>query len=600
MPTDYTNLKKTLGELLQKKQEDKANEEATRQAKNDGDRNKILENISGDLATSLKPVLADLAKNSKLSTDDIRQALAEAIQINMPEVKMPDIPAPVVHIPAPIVNIPAPIVNIPATTFPEYPDFPSSFKIDGVTPKTPLHVQMVDQAGKPMLFPAMSAGGGRADFFTIRDIQTSSGSSWFNDKENAVRITGTVTTSGSVSSTLAQLVNADGTYYSSDNPLPTTATITLPAGQGDAATATRVVIAGNSDASVVVNSGTLTTVTTLTNITNSVSVALVDSSGVAYSGSNPLPTTASISLPFGPGDGATATRFIQAGDTVSSVVVNSGTITTVTTLTGITNSVAALIVDSGGIGYSGSNPFPTNNTQWGGTAVPTGLNETNAGVVRVVQMTDSSASVSATQVGTWNIATLTSITNSVSSALTDSGGVQYSGTNPVPVTLANTGSTLNVNMVGGGNDSAFTFMARTTLPTAVADGADVRPKADKLGRLLTRPIQVRELISTAYATLSTQAETTVLAATAGFFQDLIMVTATNASAAAWKVDFRAVTGGNIIHTMNVPAGTGPIGWAPPTPWPQDATGNNWTATISSGSDVSNANLFISGLFTKEL
>jgi hypothetical protein len=257
---------------------------------------------------------------------------------------------------------------------------------------------------------------------------------------------------------------------------------------------------------------------------------------VQYSGSNPVPITATsipvtksgtwaIDNPVAQGDAATALRVILAGNSDASVVVNSGTITTVTTLTGITNTVSVGIVDS--------------------------------------------------------------------------GGDQYSGSNPLPVTLANTGSTQNVNFVGGGNDSVFTYQARTTNPTAVADGADVRPKADKLGRLLSRPIQVRELIATAYATVTTGIETTLATAAAGGFLDCIMLTATNASSAAVQVDIRAVSGGNIVHTMYIPATTGPVGWVPTVPWPQDATGNAWTFK-NPGTDQSNTSIYVSALFSTEV
>lgn len=60
--------------------------------------------------------------------------------------------------------------------------------------------------------------------------------------------------------------------------------------------------------------------------------------------------------PIAQGDEASAVRVVVAGNSASSVVVNSGTITTVTS---ITNSVAAAIVDSGGAQYSTSNPVPT-------------------------------------------------------------------------------------------------------------------------------------------------------------------------------------------------------------------------------------------------
>lgn len=68
----------------------------------------------------------------------------------------------------------------------------------------------------------------------------------------------------------------------------TNASIVSPVAQGDAASAVRVVIAGNSDASVAASQvGTWT----ISDITASLKAALVDSSGVQYSGSNPVPTT---------------------------------------------------------------------------------------------------------------------------------------------------------------------------------------------------------------------------------------------------------------------------------------------------------------------
>lgn len=273
-----------------------------------------------------------------------------------------------------------------------------------------------------------------------------------------------------------------------------------------------MIVAGNSDASVVVNSGTITTVTTLTGITNSVAVLNVDSSGVGYSGSNPLPVTVvTHQQPVAQGDAAAAMRVVVAGNSDASVVVNSGTITTVTTLTSITNSVAAYLVDSGSVGYNGSNPLP-------------------------------------------------------------------------------------ITEVGGGPDSMFVFQARTTLPTAVADSADARPKTDKIGRVWTRPISVRDLTLTAYVTLSTGTEATLLAGAAGNFLDLISIIAANTSTAAAQLDIRATTAGNIVQSLYIPANS-TAGWTPPVPWPQDNQGNNWTVDMG---DVTNSNILISALFSKEI
>lgn len=543
MPEDYSKLKETLSEMLRKKKEDKANEDTLRQAKNDGDRNKILENIAGDLTTSLQPVLADLAKNSKLSTDDIRQALTEAIHIQMPEITVPPvtIPAPIVNIPAPVVHVPAPVVNVPApiVNIPEGKDHMVKY-----TNKNPFPVMMMDGGGKPMVFPTVgSAGPG----FPMQTLDVAN---------NAIRVSGSFSISASNSST--QAIDSSGNPYTQANPFP--------------------VVFGSSG-------------TTATNI--------IDSSGVAYSGSNPLPTTATITLPFGPGDAATATRFIQAGDSVSSVVVNSGTITTVTTVTGITNTLATANIDSSGVQYSGSNPIPVYLASGTGasTAVVVLDRDGNpqtqsaiaqgdaASALRVVIAGNTDASVVVNSGTITTVTTVTNITNSIAALNVDSSGVGYSGSNPFPVAL-----------VGGGLDSMFVHIARTTNPTAVSDGADIRPSTDKLGRQLIRPINARELIATAYVTLSTGTEATLLTATAGQYIDLISIIAANTSSVAQQLDIRATTAGNIVQTLYIPANA-TAGWAPTAPWPQDSTGNSWTVDMA---DFTNSNILISALFSKEI
>lgn len=371
-----------------------------------------------------------------------------------------------------------------------------------------------------------------------------------------------------------------------------------PVDNGDSATAIRVVIAGNSSASV---SASQAGTWTVNGITNTIATNLVDSSGVAYSGSNPLPIV-------GPVVVTSVTNSIQSALIDSSGIQYSGSnpvpITGTTVVSSVTATIAAANIDSSGVQYSGSNPFPF-------TLV------TNATSTMNVALTDSggvqySGSNPVPITGT---VVVSSITASTQSALIDSSGVQYSGSNPVPVTVvsgtltstkAQIGNSdgdftqanpLPIINVAGGNDSIFTYMARTTNPTAVADGADVRPKADKLGRALMRPVQVRDLIATAYVALANGTETTLLAGAAGVFQDLIMITATNNSTAAVQLDIRAVTAGNIIHTMYLPATTGPVGFAPSVPWPQDATGNNWTIDMG---DFTNTTVYVSALFSKEI
>lgn len=563
MAQDYSGVKKMLSDMLEKKKSDKEAEDKQRQAKNEEDRNKILENVAGDLAKSIQPVLKEFAETSKLSPEDIRQALVDAIQINLPEIQMPEIPAPIVNVPAPIVRVDAPIIPAPIVKVSPTPvTFPSEMSLKAGN--RPFPVIMMDQAGKPLMFPqSMGASGGKADFFTIKDIQTSSGASLIDQVEGALKVTGTFSVTSSATSTLAQLVNADGTAYDSDHPLPTTATISLPAGQGDSATATRIIQAGDSVSSVIVNSGTITTVSAVTGITNTVNVRL-DSPDGPYSAANPLPTTATISLPAGQGDEATATRVVQAGNSVSSVVVNSGTITAVT---GITNSVAVVNLDRDG------NPAAA----WQVYPGATGLNETNANVLRTVLMTDSVASVVVNSGTITTVTTVTGITNSIAVVGEIASDVADTGNAPVKI--------------GG--------IARTANPTAVAAGDRVSASMDDLGRQIVRPVQVRDLTVTAYASIANGTETTLLAATAGAMHDLVYLILANSSDAAVLVDVRGVTAGNIFTTLAVPA-NGTVGislGAMPAPASAADTGNNWTIDMP---DITGTTVYATGLFSREV
>lgn len=393
----------------------------------------------------------------------------------------------------------------------------------------------------------------------------------------------------------------------SSNPLPVTgsfsATLSAATGQGDGSAALRVIQAGDTVSSVIVNSGTITTVTTVTGVTNSVAVVALDRDG------NPLTTG-----PIGLGDAATALRVVVAGNSDASVTATqTGTwnIGTVTTVTGITNSLAANIVDSTGVAYTTSNPLPVGDA--GGSLTIDGT------------------------------VTVSSITASTAATLVDSSGVAYSGSNPLPTTAsatlsAATGpgeqasalritqagdavSSINLLQINGTaptvlavgiadsnantlrvvtatdsiNSTQLHLIARTTNPTAIADGVTSFATSDKLGRALNRPVQVRELMATAYVSLTNGTETTLATASAGTYLDLIYVMATNTSTAAQQIDIRAVSGGNIVHSMQIGANA-TVGFTLPVPWPQDATGNAWTAD---NADVTNSTVYVSALFSKE-
>lgn len=210
------------------------------------------------------------------------------------------------------------------------------------------------------------------------------------------------------------------------------------------------------------------------------------------------------------------------------------------------------------------------------------------------------------------------ITNSVKTALVDSSGVQYSGSNPLPISDAGGSLTIDgtVSVSGSITSTVVTGttvsdaiddasapvkqggIARTANPTAVAGGDIVSASYDDTGRQLIRPLQVRDLIATAYVSLTNGTEATLLSASAGSFHDLIYVMGANNSDVAVTVDIRPVTAGNVIMTLQVPA-NGTAGIATPIPLPQSAsdTGNNWTADMG---DITGTVVYLTALFTREI
>lgn len=524
-----------------------------------------------------------------------------AINVSVPEIR---VPKPEVTVNVPAANITIPDIKIPDVNI-KYPDtmdirgWIGLMGYDKGLLSNPLPVQIRDAKGNPIDFSALGSnvldgggsGGGGNFPMNVYDASTS-----------ALRITGSVSISANATQA-SVLQNTEGTAYNSDNPLPVTfsaasvqpvsqvsganwsvnvagftATVfvlagnsegigynsdnplpvtfassvqpvsqvsgnnwsvfaTNPVDQGDAATALRVVIAGNSDTSVVVNSGTLTA------ITNTVTVQQV--SGAIWS--------TYLQNPFGPGDEATALRVLIAGDSVASVVVNNPQ--------GPGEQATSLRVVVAG--DSDTSVYVRNPVAQGDAAT----------ALRVVIAGNSDVSVSATQVGTWTVA--------LSGALTSAVVV-----GPVVADAADDGS---APIQQGG-------IARTANPTAVAANDVVKATFDDLGRQITRPVQVRDLIKTAYVSVTGGTETTLRAAVAGAYLDLVMVVASNNSDAAVSVDIRAVTAGNILHTLRVPA-NGTAGWAPQVPWPQDETGNNWTVD---GPDETGRTLTFSALFSQEI
>lgn len=566
----------------------------------------LISEIGKEQMKSLGPVLEEISRQGTERMVSAFEKAIRSISIEVPEI--PDIRVPAIElppwpdfpeIPRPIVDVSVPPIQIPEIKMPDEMEVKGWINLMGYDRGlllNPLPVQLRDAKGNPInllenltkimqsrgmgggeIAPTMKSwGGGKADFLTIKGFMQSafaeimnpdgqvkvslpSGSSGLTDAElraahldvqqvsgstDSVNVLSSITLdtkqlSGSIdsvyvtgiaNSSFSELQNGDGRLRVSvetggsgltDSELRAahldvqqlsgsvdSVYVNNPAGDGDAATALRILQAGESVSSVYVR--------------------------------NPVDN----------GDAATALRVVIAGNSISSVSV--------------IGTMGANIVDSTGVAYSGSNPIPVNV---------------------ISQSLASSAS-----------------------ALVDSTGVQYSGSNPVPITLVSGGLTSTIavgpTVADTADDGSAPVqgggIARTANPTPVAANDVVKSTHDDLGRQLIRPLQVRDLISTAYATFANGTEATLLAGVAGAYLDLIYILAANNSTAAIGIDIRPSTAGSIVMHLEIPA-NGVVGVSLPVPIPQqatgDGTGGSWTVDLP---DVTGTTVSVSALFSREV
>jgi len=157
----------------------------------------------------------------------------------------------------------------------------------------------------------------------------------------------------------------------------------------------------------------------------------------------------------------------------------------------------------------------------------------------------------------------------------------------VPVSQA-TASSLNAQVVGSiahdtgdsGNPVKIGAYATNANRTRVANADRVDLIADLAGRIVTTPFQVRELVTRGSAvTLTTTSETTILAAAASTYHDLIWLMLTNTSSTAVRVDIRDTTTGTVQFSVALAANGGAV-ICPPAPITQTTANTNWTAQLS--------------------
>lgn len=452
-----------------------------KRAREEDDRRRLMSTIGQDLAGMMAPFLAEIATSSKMSKETIAELMyqlrGEVADASIKGIDTTPIITAIeqamgnVYIPQPKITVKVPPIRIPEIKMPEEMSIKGWAEMMGAMHDTdnPIPVQLRDHKGNPLnLFEHLTAqiggGGGKSDFFTIKGFGASAYSEYLNG-DNRLRVS--VETGG------AGLTDAELRASS------------IPVAQAS----------GASWSTEAIQSGTwnIGTVTTVTGVTNSIAASIIDSSGVQYSGSNPVPISGPVSV------------------------------------SGVVSSTGAYLLNGDGT-YRDTMPISGNVSVSGAV---------------------SSTVVSGT---------------TVSDAVDD-------GSAPVKV--------------GG--------IARTANPTAVAGGDTVSASYDKVGRQLTRQ-QARDLTVTAYATLTNGTESTLVSGVAGSYLDLVYIMGANNSDAAITVDIRPVTAGNIVMTLQVPA-NGVAGIACPMPLPQGDTGNNWTADMG---DITGTSVYLTALFSREI
>lgn len=569
---DYNKLKDLLrGPLDEKRRE----AEESRTVKNDEDRTRILEGIGKDVAetlgASLAPVIMELARNSKLSAEDIKEAFKGAtisippiefpkpvVNVNVPEVKVPPIKIPPIKVTVPDIKVPEQRVI-----------FPSAFKIDHDR-MSPVPVILTTGKGEPYSISQFGASGGKP----LKQYQ---------EADTASLLQG-----------LAMLGEAAG-----DTLLP------LQLGTGVADRALRVVHATDVAFSASFAAGTLVQTLQLSGATDSVYVTGAADSTFAVI-LNPdgrvkveLPTGVTgltdielraahldVQQVSGSVDSINVLQVSGTAVAAGEGVVGAGTLRVVQAVDSA-SSVRAIANSGVDIGDVDVLTLPA-ITITAGEEVDVSPNQAGdaltAETLRVLHVTDAAVSVRA-----------------ISNTGVDIGDVDVlsiaAGDNNIGNVDVVTAPTIEVKQVSGAVHSAqVQGLARQTNPTAVANAAAVISSFDDLGRQVMTPYQVRDLVITAYVALANGTETALLEGAASTLHDLVHVICANTSDATVDLDFRSGTVGSVVFSLTVPADA-TAGFVPAVPLPQTEAAQAWTVDMA---DVTGTTVNISALFIKNV
>lgn len=93
---------------------------------------------------------------------------------------------------------------------------------------------------------------------------------------------------------------------------------------------------------------------------------------------------------------------------------------------------------------------------------------------------------------------------------------------------------------------------RSTSQVAGGHSEIVDLRVDKVGRTITTPYQIRELLFTASATLTRGAETSLITGNGVNYYDIVTITGANTSGIAQNISFRFGTAGSVVDRLTIP------------------------------------------------
>lgn len=305
----------------------------------------VIMNSVDAIIESINSVKVNEATIAEAVRSEIAKLQIPPSEVNIPEIKLPpiNVPEAKVTVSIPEITVPEPkvTVNVPKIEIPEIKapnvevNMPDSMEIHGDVGlfgygfDNPLPVQLRDKDGNPVSLPEMMSvvsGGGSSRFVKINNtasepipisgsITSTPGATYYaSDAIGSVNIVQSIPLSVSVSGATGTIgvvtINPDGS--------PVYGGSSSGGGLTDAELrASSIDVQQASGASWSTNVLSMPSVT-VTSITNSTASALVDSSGVQYSGSNPVPvTTVPIAIT------ATTVDATASGDNTIVAITNS-------------------------------------------------------------------------------------------------------------------------------------------------------------------------------------------------------------------------------------------------------------------------------------